>query len=1081
MFGQGFEGLIVEEIPVSAAAIASDPYGNLNANSVTYRIFVDMADGYEFQAVLGASLNPIVATTTTQWYNDADMGAVLPLGFAFRTHPTMDDPQYYDSWITLGAYGDLSRTTSAAQIVPIALDTDGTPDGFVLATPEVTPTHDSYPYEDHFGYDMGTDMNTENAIWYVEGGVQGITSGNIVCLGQFTTDGYVTFELPVQLRVRGTSTVENWVYRQAFTTTHIQSNDIFWTNVPDEAPELTSFTTDASVYDKGETAVLTATATDDNEVDRVDFYANGSLIFSDNEAPYTTNWNVVGTSANLMAIVFDNIGQSDTSDIISVTINDPNPTVVSITSPVAGTYNLNALTITVTAEDLDEPVQSVTFSAGASVIGVDNNGTDGWSVVWTPSEGSFNLSATAENSEGISTTSDIVPVVIENSLPTVSITSPAAGGFDLEIGMDTTIVAAASDIDGTITGVQFIVNGIVASTDVTAPYEYVYSASALGSVSIVARATDNAGGITSSTALPFTVVAPVGGPVAQIQSVVDYCSSSDVFALPILTTGAVSDILGYDIDLQYDPAMVTPTGLVVSGEDLIADQDYVTAYKSYPSTNIMRIELTINSTAPAGTVFEGDANDVICYVYFSRNVSFGSTASTTFALPEVAESYAAYTNFSTGYEGTYSTITETEFVGTLSFWSDNSPIAYVAGTNAITEIVSVSAPAYSVNPDASGEFVFNIATGGTQISIERDVDNAFNIQPVIGGQDAYLTSRVSLGDASYSPNIYQILAMDVNRDGSVTAGDITQIQQRSVGNIGEFAQQGSGTTDWLFVAFNTVLTDLSYRISETYPNADGIGYDRRNVPSVADIIDLPVENASTCPIISDENYKGILLGDVTGNYAAQPDSPQLKSAGSKGLNIEIAELGDNSYQMRVVASYSDNINSYDLRLGFENNVNVNELSNKNGFNASYTSTGVDYIALSGYTTSTSFKDGEVAYVTFASSSPLTINNIDVITSIINETSVTSQISASSATEVNALSSLDINVYPVPASREFTVEVPESGTVQITDLSGRAVTIEQVVNANEINTINIENLASGIYLMKVQINGMVAIKKIEVSK
>ncbi|MFM7767744.1 MAG: Ig-like domain-containing protein, partial [Bacteroidota bacterium] len=90
-----------------------------------------------------------------------------------------------------------------------------------------------------------------------------------------------------------------------------------------------------------------------------------------------------------------------------------------------------------------------------------------------------------------------------NTLPTVSLTSPT-NGASFFVGNSVTISANAADADGSVSQVEFLVDGAVVNTDNTAPYTYNWTATA-GNHVITARATDNAGGQTTSTAVNISV------------------------------------------------------------------------------------------------------------------------------------------------------------------------------------------------------------------------------------------------------------------------------------------------------------------------------------------------------------------------------------------------------------------------------------------------------------------------------------------------------------------------------------------------------------------------------------------------
>jgi hypothetical protein len=229
--------------------------------------------------------------------------------------------------------------------------------------------------------------------------------------------------------------------------------------------------------------------------------------------------------------------------------------------------------------------------------------------------------------------------------------------------------------------------------------------------------------------------------------------------------------------------------------------------------------------------------------------------------------------------------TSTIYNGTLAFWLDNSPIAYNAANPnqyLITNIYGadsncVKSPAPAIQPNLTGQFSYNILNGSV-IKTERDILPATDVQTVINGFDVNLGHKVLVNDTSFIPSIFQLIALDVNADGVVSAGDISQINQRSVKTITEFKQKWNyninGTSngllskDWLFVN-STLLNSPAYKKSLSYPANDGSGYSKNNVPVVPFCLQVPTAGSIT----------GILLGDVNGNYASiAPDGVIKRSA-----------------------------------------------------------------------------------------------------------------------------------------------------------------------------------------------------------
>ena len=91
-----------------------------------------------------------------------------------------------------------------------------------------------------------------------------------------------------------------------------------------------------------------------------------------------------------------------------------------------------------------------------------------------------------------------------NTSPTVSLTSPSANA-SFTAPATISITANAADADGTVSSVAFYNGTTLLGTDATAPYTYSWTNVAAGTYSITARATDNAGATTTSSAVSVTV------------------------------------------------------------------------------------------------------------------------------------------------------------------------------------------------------------------------------------------------------------------------------------------------------------------------------------------------------------------------------------------------------------------------------------------------------------------------------------------------------------------------------------------------------------------------------------------------
>lgn len=105
------------------------------------------------------------------------------------------------------------------------------------------------------------------------------------------------------------------------------------------------------------TVAITASAADNVSVSRVDLYIAGVFYASDNTVPYSFSWDT-GSSADgayyIDAYAYDASGNRGRSSSVLVYVSNPKdttPPVVSISSPVNGSYVANNQKISVTASD----------------------------------------------------------------------------------------------------------------------------------------------------------------------------------------------------------------------------------------------------------------------------------------------------------------------------------------------------------------------------------------------------------------------------------------------------------------------------------------------------------------------------------------------------------------------------------------------------------------------------------------------------------------------------------------------------------------------------------------------------------
>lgn len=103
---EGLEGIYIEHYYESNSAdnSANALSGVLEKGSKTFRIFLDLAPGYRFQAAYGTEKHPLMFLSDQPFYNHASIGNTYPNVIPERS--LFKNITLLDSWFTAGAAGE---------------------------------------------------------------------------------------------------------------------------------------------------------------------------------------------------------------------------------------------------------------------------------------------------------------------------------------------------------------------------------------------------------------------------------------------------------------------------------------------------------------------------------------------------------------------------------------------------------------------------------------------------------------------------------------------------------------------------------------------------------------------------------------------------------------------------------------------------------------------------------------------------------------------------------------------------------------------------------------------------------------
>ncbi len=1105
----GLENIVVEKYYVSNAADAAASSGVLPVGSVTYRIYADMLPGYNFQLAFGNGNHTLDITSSTTFFNDENRG--LTTG-GNSVNNTKSGTVGLDSWFSVGgtALGKLgvlkSEDTDGSIYSASAILANNDPstgiqiktqDGMAPGAPGAVTFVGFDPAGGIFDAtsQQGGTFSISNAGWSILGGSVGPTAANRVLIGQFTTNGVFGFHLNIQIGTPSGGT-------QTYVSSNPQGAEISIPSlslVPNNPPTvaLTAPANNANII-TGDPVNITANATDaDGSVTSVKFLVDGVVVGSDNSSPYAFIYTSIVGTHSITARAFDNSGDSTTSAARTIIVANNQAPTVSVNAAATAIVG-DVVAVTATTADVDGTVTQVEFFVDNVSAGVDN--ASPFAMNWTAVVGTHTFKAIATDNKGATTTSANASISVANNIPpTVSITAPTNSSVYTAPAV-VTINATSADVDGTVTQVEFFVNNVSVGVDASAPYTMNWT-SVIGAASFTAKATDNKGAITTSAAVNLSIADPNALPY-QVVTTTATCLPASV-CLPVNAIDTVKNVIGYDMVMHYDKTKLTPTGVITMGTALITPS-YVDVINSIDATNgLINISAFLNSSAPANATFHG-VGQLFC-VEFTKTVNFQSVDTAVVSISNLEESYIIGVSTKLVQAGKYITYKDVTFHGALKFWTNNSPIAYNAAnpndhliTNVYGNNNTCSAKgAVAVQPDVNGNFTYNI-NNGLNINIEKDILGTTDVQPVVNGFDALLARKVLLKDITFTPSVYQIIAMDVNEDGLVSAGDVSQINQRAVLMIPEFKQawnysvagvsNGQASKDWIFVDSIQAATLAAYQISTTYPADNGVGFSKSRVPLVPFCLPVPVANFATCALITNETYKGILIGDVNGNFVTATPNSSFKQDNSDVVVFDMAKaiFKDGYMEVPVSVTTVNAVNALDFSMQFNENLTYSSVVDNSAALQTLSNLNTDDQTLR--FTSNSLQNynlsQSVVSVRFAVNEGHLVNQSDLsaLKAYVNGDPAEVQVTSMKQSGVMENSNNQIiRVYPNPASNGLlNVLVSEKATVELLDMHGRLV-VSQSVNANEKQEINIESLANGVYSVKIFNDGFVTTRKVVVNK
>lgn len=202
---------------------------------------------------------------------------------------------------------------------------------------------------------------------------------------------------------------------------------------------------------------------------------------------------------------WENLGACSGTGPVDPPVNEV-PT-VTLTSPSASASITvgDVVNLAADAADTDGSISKVEFFVDGALVGTSTAAP--FTASWTATEGAHEFSTKAYDDKNAVSVASAVTLTVNagqpgNEAPTVDV---ALSATSVELGATVTVTANAADADGTVAKVEFFAAGSLVGTATAAPYVVDFTPAQAGSVSIYAKAIDDAGATTDSSLVSLTV------------------------------------------------------------------------------------------------------------------------------------------------------------------------------------------------------------------------------------------------------------------------------------------------------------------------------------------------------------------------------------------------------------------------------------------------------------------------------------------------------------------------------------------------------------------------------------------------
>lgn len=291
--------------------------------------------------------------------------------------------------------------------------------------------------------------------------------------------------------------------------------------VPDTAAPTTAITAPAANAAVSGIVSVSASASDNVGITKVELYKDGTLFGTVSASPYTFNWNTAGLSGShkLQTKAYDAKGNVGTSALVTVTVApaDTVPPTVSVIAPAANATVSGTVSVTATAVDNVKVAKVELYRDGVLLNTVT---TSPYITSWNTNgqTGAHKLYARAYDAKGnlgASAAVNVTVVAPDTTAPQTTITAPAANST---ISGTVSVIASATD-NVKVAKIELYKDGSLFSIATTSPCTFLWNTTGLSGLhKLQTKAYDAAGNVGNSPQLSVTVktVSDTTAPTVKI-------------------------------------------------------------------------------------------------------------------------------------------------------------------------------------------------------------------------------------------------------------------------------------------------------------------------------------------------------------------------------------------------------------------------------------------------------------------------------------------------------------------------------------------------------------------------------------